>query len=204
MKTKNEYPPWAEKYRSKGRTIRKVRNGYGLYECTSVYVKGQKYPKSVQKYLGMITEKDGFIPKKIVPSSPQYKEYGLSHFIMLNFKREIARAVYHSSSELVILGVIHFIFNSADPVFIRATWISHDIEDKLIDYSLKISPKRILLASGKVEKILIDHIPDDNDRNTIVKLLMLTVIETTAGTPKSVVFPTEVTDILKGYGLKYE
>jgi hypothetical protein len=55
------YPDWAEKYRGKGRTIRKVRNGYGLYQCTSVYVSGQKYPKSIQKYLGMITEKNGFI-----------------------------------------------------------------------------------------------------------------------------------------------
>lgn len=35
------YPDWAEKYRGKGRTIRKVRNGYGLYQCTSVYVSVQ-------------------------------------------------------------------------------------------------------------------------------------------------------------------
>lgn len=57
MKKKNIYPEWAEKFRAEGKTIRKVRNGYGLYECTSTYVPGQKYPKSVQKYLGMITEK---------------------------------------------------------------------------------------------------------------------------------------------------
>ena len=32
MKKKNIYPEWAEKFRTKGKTIRKVRNGYGLYE----------------------------------------------------------------------------------------------------------------------------------------------------------------------------
>lgn len=34
MKKKNVYPEWAEKFRAEGKTIRKVRNGYGLYECT--------------------------------------------------------------------------------------------------------------------------------------------------------------------------
>ena len=65
MKKSVVYPEWAEKFRGKERTIRKVRDGYGLYQCTSVYQPGQKYPKSVQKYLGMITEKDGFIPKPL-------------------------------------------------------------------------------------------------------------------------------------------
>lgn len=31
------------------------------YMNAPTYVPGQKYPKSVQKYLGMITENDGFI-----------------------------------------------------------------------------------------------------------------------------------------------
>ena len=35
MKAKNQYPEWVEKYRTKGCTIRKVRNGYGLYTLTS-------------------------------------------------------------------------------------------------------------------------------------------------------------------------
>ena len=80
MKRSVVYPDWAEKYRGPGRTIRKVRNGYGLYECTSTYQPGQKYPKSVQTYLGMITEKDGFIPKKtdltVTPVATRSMEYG--------------------------------------------------------------------------------------------------------------------------------
>ena len=91
MNKKLSYPAWVEKYRGKGRTIRKVGDGYGLYECTSQYVKGQRYPKSVQKYLGMISEEEGFIPKHVTPLNPKYIEYGLSHFILVNFKRDLMR-----------------------------------------------------------------------------------------------------------------
>lgn len=90
MKRTVVYPDWVEKYRTKGRTIRKTKNGFALYECTSIYVKGLKYPKSVQKYLGRITENEGFIPKQI-PMSNSFLEYGLSHFIIVNFKRELLR-----------------------------------------------------------------------------------------------------------------
>ncbi len=65
---KNTYPDWVEKYRTSGRTIRKISSGYSLYKYTSAYVKGQKYTKSVQEYLGRITEKDGFNPKKVIYS----------------------------------------------------------------------------------------------------------------------------------------
>lgn len=111
MKKKNVYPEWAEKFRAEGKTIRKVRTGYGLYECTSTYVPGQKYPKSVQKYLGMITEKDGFIPKKSVSDTASFSiEYGLSHFIISNFKRDLQRSVFNSDMAVVVLGTV-FIFS---------------------------------------------------------------------------------------------
>lgn len=202
MKTTNVYPDWVEKYRGKGKTIRKVRNGYGLYKCTSVYVKGSKNPKSKQEYLGMITEKDGFVPKKVVPAHPEYYEYGLSHFIMLNFKRDIMRSSYSSNNDFVILAIIQYIFGSIDPVFIRATWISRGIEDELIDYSSKISDIRINNISKRIDKLIISALPDENDRNIVIKLLFLTVRE--ASNTDSVTFPQEVIDILKRNGLKYE
>jgi hypothetical protein len=67
VRKKIVYPERAEKYRTKGHTIRKVRDGYGLYRCTSLYVKGS-YPKSVQEYLGMITEKYGLAKNGQCPS----------------------------------------------------------------------------------------------------------------------------------------
>ena len=122
MKKKNVYPEWAEKFRAEGKTIRKVRNGYGLYECTSTYVPGQKYPKSVQKYLGMITEKDGFIPKKSVSDTASFSiEYGLSHFIISNFKRDLQRSVFNSDMAVVVLGTVFYIFGSIDPAFLSSS-----------------------------------------------------------------------------------
>ena len=64
MKRYVTYPDWVEKFRSPGHTIKKTKQGYGLYSCTSKYVPGGK-PKSVQTYLGKITP-DGFIPKSVV------------------------------------------------------------------------------------------------------------------------------------------
>ena len=88
---------------NKNTVVKKVRNGYGLYECTSTYVPGQKYPKSLQKYLGMITEEDGFIPKKSVSDTASFSiEYGLSHFIISNFRRDLQRSVFNSDMAIVV------------------------------------------------------------------------------------------------------
>ena len=85
MKKTVTYPDWVEKYRGEGRTIRKTKNGYALYECTSVYVKGLNYPKSVQKYLGRITENDGFIPNKfLIPITSLNLVYPISLFQILS------------------------------------------------------------------------------------------------------------------------
>ena len=111
-KITNTYPDWVNAYRKKGQTIRKTTNGYGLYRCTSVYVPGGK-PKSVQEYLGMIYKDRGFVPKakdnKEDKSKPHYLEYGLSTFIMNNFKREIRRAAYNGNDNLLKLSVIKYI-----------------------------------------------------------------------------------------------
>lgn len=203
MKRFVEYPEWAEKYRAKGRTIRKVRDGYGLYECTSVYVKGQKYPKSRQKYLGMITEKDGFIPKgHSVSSKRQYLEYGLSHFIMANFKRDLIRCLYMGTEEMAILGVIYFIFESVDEVFIKATYLSHGIEDKLITrVNTGVPLNRMKTVSKKINALLEENIPDEHDRLILTKLLMISVIDKDSEPESYSPFP-EAEEITERYGLK--
>lgn len=205
MERSVKYPDWAEKYRGKGKTIRKVRNGYGLYECTSAYVPGQKYPKSIQKYLGMITEKDGFIPKKSVDAPAvhsRYLEYGLSHFIMANFKRDLMRSVYQSSEVLIIFGVIYYMFDDLDDVFIRTTWLSRGREDELIDrYAKGVSLMRLRTIAGKVQNFIDEKIIDEKERNKMIKLLFLTAISENAA-PESVVYIPEVKEIAERYGLK--
>ncbi len=196
------YPDWAEKYRAKGRTLRKVRDGYGLYECTSVYVKGEKYPKSKQTYLGMITETDGFIPKKSSSLSGQYLEYGLSHFLIANFKRELERSTYTGSEDIVLLGIVFYIFGSVDEVFIRSTWLTKGKADALIDRVNKgINENRLKTVSNKIGSLLAQRIPDDHDRLILIKLLFLSVIDKSS-VPESVVYPDTLKTIIERYGLK--
>ena len=202
MKRSVIYPDWAEKYRGKGRTLRKVRDGYGLYECTSVYVKGEKYPRSRQTYLGMITETDGFIPKKSGSLSGQYLEFGLSHFIMANFRRDLERCTFGGSEDIVLLGIVFFLFSSIDDVFLQATYLAKDKMSALKDRIGKgISEKRLRTFSNKIEALLIQKIPDDHDRSVLVRLLYLTVIDRSS-VPESVVYPDAVKTVAERYGLK--
>lgn len=201
MKKTVTYPDWVEKYRGKGRTIRKTKNGYALYECTSVYVKGLNYPKSVQKYLGRITENDGFIPKQI-PHSNNFIEFGLSHFIISNFKRELLRCTYDNSLDYVVLGIIHFIFDDVNEEFIRSSYITYkDLNHYLSFSNSNISIRRIKTISSRIKKILKDVIPDDNGRNTLVKLLFLSVIDQN-DQPESFSPSPVVSNIIERYGLK--
>lgn len=131
-----EYPDWVEKFRGKGRTIRKIKDGYGLSQCTSEYVKGGP-PKSKQVYLGIITEKDGFIPKKTGGSAPAYIEYGFSKFLMQNFKRDITRRSYQCSEQLLESGIIFYIFGSIDDVYLQLSYLTYSHVDQ-IKNTLKI------------------------------------------------------------------
>ena len=202
MKRSVVYPDWAEKYRGKGRTLRKVRDGYGLYQCTSEYVKGQKYPRSVQTYLGMITEKDGFIPKRSVTTPDAFLEYGLSHFIMANFKRDLERSSYGSSPEVLHLGIIYYLFGDVNDTFIRSTYLSHGMEEELIQrFEKGISSRRLKTISNKIESSLKTAIPDESHRLILTKLLFLSVIGSDSQ-PESVLYPKEVKEIAERYGLR--
>ena len=202
MKRKNVYPDWVEKFRTKGHTIRKVRDGYGLYSCTSVYVKGST-PKSVQKYLGMITEKDGFIPKISMPEHPRYIEYGLSHFLLRNFKRDLQRASFGGLENFVYLGIVMFMFGAVDPCFIRATFLTYERAEEFIAYAETVNISRVKSLVTRIEKILVKKIPDENERNTLIRLLFLCVVDTENTDRRLPALPEEVISIIERNGLKY-
>ena len=202
MNKKITYPEWAEKYRTEGHTIRKVRDGYGLYRCTSVYVKGA-YPKSVQEYLGMITEKDGFVPKTVVSQNPTFVEFGLSHFILTNYKRTLQRSSFNNAAggDVIVLGIIYYIFKSIKPCFIKATYLSWGKTD-LICRADKISASRIKALATKIERLLERDIPDEEERRTLVALLLLCVIDPKNPKAKPQI-PDEARKIMEERGLKY-
>ena len=200
---KNVYPDWAEKFRAKGRTIRKVKNGYALYECTSEYVKGAAYPKAKQKYLGMITEKEGFVPKKSDAPDPIYLEYGLSIFLRMNFRREVMRHVFDFTDEIFWIGIIDFIFGDISEVYLKSSALTYADADRLTEIAGKTKRDKISRVSSVIANALENKIPDEHERNTLRNLLMLCVVEDGPFRKKPHI-PEEVLTIIESHGLKYK
>jgi hypothetical protein len=203
MNRRNVYPEWAERYRTKGHTIRKVRSGYGLYRCTSVYAKGS-YPKSVQEYLGMITEKDGFVPKTVISANPAFVEFGLSRFILANYKRALQRSSFNDGAQgdVITLGIICYIFGDTRPCLIRATYLSQKRADDLILRAGEISPSRIKAVATRIKRLLERDIPDKGERQTLVALLFLCVIDPANPNAKPRI-PDAAREIIERRKLKY-
>lgn len=76
-KKKTKYPDFVEKYHLEGTSIKKIRGNYYLYQVTSHYVKGKKYPISKQTYIGVIDKEKGLIRKKAVSFVPGKDEIAL-------------------------------------------------------------------------------------------------------------------------------
>lgn len=78
--TEKKYPEWVQKFRTKGKTVKKKGDTYYLYSRTSKRVAGKKYPQPVDTYIGIITP-DGIIEsdkKKVSLSDIEVWEYGFS------------------------------------------------------------------------------------------------------------------------------
>jgi transposase len=88
---KSTYPSWVDKHRRPGTEIRKIGNKFYIYEVSSYYDKVKKKGrKKTGKFLGTITEVEGFMSSQKMKVSLNYsgviakvttKEYGLSAFI---------------------------------------------------------------------------------------------------------------------------
>ncbi len=194
----SEIPNWALKYKTKGTTIRKKgKNSFGLYKVTSQYVKGG-YPKTIQTYLGVITE-EGYFPKKEEPSE-EVLEYGLSNFIYSSFHRSLQRSCYGSVGEdkeiLIILAIIHYIFNDLSEATIRKTAISRNKEDKLIKRASEVNFKRITTIKKEIEKQFNILFLNSTQNKDLFKMYLL--LETIPVNVKTRNHSKEVEIILRG------
>ena len=78
--TQKTYPEWVQKYRTRGKTVKKKGDSYYLYSRTSKRVAGRKYPQPVDTYIGIITP-EGVIKtnkKKVDLTDIEVWEYGFS------------------------------------------------------------------------------------------------------------------------------
>ena len=203
MRIKNQYPDWVEKYRTKGCTIRKVRNGYGLYKCTSVSVPDLPYPKLKQEYLGMVTEKDGFIPKKVTSDHPVFLEYALSNLIWRNFKRALIRSSFNGNEDLVRLGIVKYTFGDANEALIRLTFISDGHEKIMLRLLQSSSPQRINTISKKINELLDEKIRDHDERKVLENLLRSCVLDSKNKLLQVPEIPSLAKEIMDRNDLKY-
>ena len=206
-KTDVGFPEWVEKYRGPGKTIKKTKSGYALYQCTSKYMPGHT-PKSVQTYLGVIKEDVGFIPKKTsapVPlPGPMYVEYGLSHLIWVNLRSKIAGALWNSTGELIKLGILGFIFGGFEEIYIRSCFLTYQDADRYIRFLKAANPKRLQTAKGVVEREMRKAIPDEAEYDHVIRLLMLCVVDAGAGNEKRPVLSVFLREILEKNKLRFD
>ena len=173
----NKYPSWVEKYRGKGKTIRKTAYGYGLYKCTSVYDPSKKYPQSKQEFLGMIYEDRGFVAKTSKNSNNYvYMGYGLSYVIINNFKRDLLRVSYDKNENIINLGILKYIYGTYNRIIIKSDYLTYD-NDKLIDYLVNANAKRIDTVVKGIDTAFKSRINDETDLNTLLSLLRLSVTD---------------------------
>ena len=201
MKRYVTYPDWVEKFRSPGHTIKKTKQGYGLYSCTSKYVPGGK-PKSVQTYLGKITP-DGFIPKSVVSKHPVYVEYGLSHFIISSFKRDLIRSSFRATDDTVYLGVVQYIFGSCEDIFLSSCFLTYKSKESLCKYRDSISATRIKTISNKIARLMESYF-DAKEIAVLSQILKLAVVDISSDHIYYPTIPEEVVDIIERNGLRYE
>lgn len=195
------YPPWVEKYRESGKTIRRTSDGYALYHCTTKREEG-KPPRYYQEYLGKITE-EGFIPKRGTLSEPRPLEYGLSHLIWKNFSSTLIHRLYGGSGALVKLGIIKFIFGSVDGELLRSSYLTFGDAKELEDLANKVNPRRIDTAAKHVEQALQSKFPDPVEYSKVVGLLMICVVETYPGEIKKTMLSSCARDLIEKRGLMF-
>lgn len=195
------YPEWAERYRAKGRTIRKAGKGYALYRCTSERDADGKV-KVKQTYLGMITQEDGFIPKRTA-DAPARLEYGLSHFLWMNFKGAIGSHIYGRDEDLIKLAIIRFIFGTISEDTLRLSCLTCS-DEHLLRNACRINQQRIERLAEWVEKELRFRLTDPAEYRRVIMSLMLCTAEPGPQNSLRKVSPDRgVMEILEAHHLKY-
>ena len=204
----SDMPNWVLKYKGKNKSIKYLGNDrYGLYEVTSKYDKDLGYSKSKQTFLGTISKENGLILKKRkINDEADYLEYGLSHFVYRNFKRNIQRSLHSSSgiqTDLLIkLVIVNYVFNDTSDASISMCYLCANDIDALIEYRDKITNARIIRASNLINTLLKEKIKDETDYNALINYLRLIVVR------KDEDIHIHINDNLKGlldkYGYKFQ
>lgn len=203
-----DIPDFAKPYKKRGYDVRLRKGVYTLLKVTSRRVPGKKNPVLVQEYLGVIDPEKGLLPKKLKPD-PQKPplEYGLSRFLMANFKRELQRSCSGSDVQLVStrLAVVQFIYGGYEKELLDLTAIGADPE--LRKAAARISGERIGKLALKLGKLVEQAVPDEADRRWLLGCLRQVTVpaappEGAAAAAPAGMGNARLLGILKKYSLK--
>lgn len=202
-----DMPLWATKYKGKNKSLKYLGNDkYGLYEVTSKYDPSLGYSKSIQSFIGVISEDKGLVlKKKKVDDNTPYLEYGLSHFIYLNFKRNIQRSIGKGDSVyidyLIKLIIVKYVFNQVYDEYLDMTYLCKDKVNEIKDYKNKISDVRINSGAKRINTYLSKVIKDEKDFNLLINHLRLITVKDKQDI--NVFISDDLKGLLDKYGFKF-
>lgn len=198
---KEPLPPWAESFMKPGITLRKRGNSYAVLEVSSSYKKGSKTRPVTQKYLGVLTEQ-GFTPKKTHSDSPSY-EYGLSHFIFVNFAAKLRKTIFNSlpdtKNNIIKIGIVYFIYHSFDIKCFQDCLLTKKEASMLAGLASKISSKTINSIIKNIDGLFKEYFTDEHYQEAY-SLLLLNKAKDIA----SFSYSPLVEELLRKVGKKYE
>lgn len=169
-KQKSPYPDWVNKHRKPGTEIRKIGNGYYLYEVSSFYDKvKRKGKKKTGKYMGVITESEGFKVAdsvKVSKSSSMVnvsrlstKEYGMSAFIQQHCSKMLeGLKIYFPDRWQYILVALYCRLVHTSPMKNMAYYYKRSFLSEQFDLTINAGKSSALLKEiGQDRKPITDY-----------------------------------------------
>lgn len=200
------YPDWVLKHKKKGTYINKVGNNYYLYAAHSEHIPGtaNKARRVCDGYLGKITEKDGFIPKK-KKDSPVSLEYGLSCAITCLCKNPFLRIEHDYpdiSHEIIIRSILLFIYGRNVHRLQHLSFISSFVSDTFVpDEQTEFLIQR---TSRMIQSTLTKAFPEPDDL-TCFMVQMRSIHIVTIGKDRVISKKDSVsTDLIESLHLNFE
>ena len=199
-------PAWALKYKTKGHTIRYQSGNFYLVKVSSVRVKDKPYPKVLQEFIGIITEENGLIPKKVSldeHSLVSTLEFGLSNFLFHNFKRDLKRHISNDDgAELLITAtIIQFMFSDIHDDYLKLTLLPKITGINSFEL---LTPRRIKVVERllkRIETALDEAIPKQQQRRFLFELRNITLLPD-ADIHKDI-YPQSLKTQIEKWGFRY-
>jgi hypothetical protein len=166
------FPDWAEKFRTKGTAINKVKDKYYLYRVHSERIKGtDKVRKVNDEYLGRITEAGLIAPKSKINGNIIIKEYGIYAFILsINdvIIKRIIKDFNTSYKTIITVALIQFLYGSFNDLLYKNSFMS--VVYPNIDFNSLNSEE--LITIERLENMFKSYLVKlDIDLNTVIHAL---------------------------------